>query len=253
YTQEVCPYIQRSPHNVVQALIESWADQTALILQFEQRCAASCLRVRYEDLVTRPERVLPALFAFVGVAHDAAILERTFSGHRSGVAEGDAGFHLSQRLYDDAVGKGRSLSLATVTPELQERMHALLAALGYDGAEAGLSADAPDIADLVELALPPLLNGSPLPRSVVALRVHGDGGGSWVIDAGSAPVQVRRGDAAADCVIGMSGTTLRQLLAGRKDLTTALEHGEIDATGSVELALGLGRALMHGGVFAGKA
>ncbi|MDP9122408.1 MAG: sulfotransferase, partial [Acidobacteriota bacterium] len=51
YMQELRPYVQASPENTLAALFRFWADETALLIDFERQHPDRAHRVRYEDLV----------------------------------------------------------------------------------------------------------------------------------------------------------------------------------------------------------
>src|SRR5215470_6456055 len=76
------PYIATTPGNAVLALARFWADSVAVTLAAEEGFADSCLRVRYEDLVTDPEGTAKGIFEFLGAAPAPGISAACFSPER---------------------------------------------------------------------------------------------------------------------------------------------------------------------------
>src|SRR6202000_2440834 len=63
FMAELAPYVARSPENLILALMNSWADKTARILEFEHQHKTRCHRIKYESLVAEPAHTLQALFS----------------------------------------------------------------------------------------------------------------------------------------------------------------------------------------------
>lgn len=104
-----------------------WAEQTRKIEAFRAEHPEACHQVRYEDLTTRPEDVLPAMFAFLDEPWEPEVIEY-------GRFEHDAGFE------DPDVRRRRRVvpnsgKYAEWPPELQqavrEACEPLLSRLGY--------------------------------------------------------------------------------------------------------------------------
>lgn len=130
FMAELVDYVRRSPHDLVAAMLESWAEKTTLLLKMQLNHPAICHRVRYEDLVARPEEVLPPLFAFLGVDWDPALLRQTFH-MRHDDGGGDPlilGTREIERLH---LGHGRSLDTHRLPDALRTRVNSLQRNLGY--------------------------------------------------------------------------------------------------------------------------
>ena len=72
------PFVQRSPDNFVAALVDYWLRHVEIALGWEEAHPELCHRLRYEDLVTSPEKVVHQLFEFLGVKAELFDLENTF-------------------------------------------------------------------------------------------------------------------------------------------------------------------------------
>ncbi|MEW6271818.1 MAG: sulfotransferase, partial [Thermodesulfobacteriota bacterium] len=125
FMAELAEYVRRSPHDLVGAMLESWCDKTELLLKMELNHPEICHRVRYEDLVARPEDVLPPLFAFLGVAWDPGVLERAFT-MRHDAGGGDTLIGETRRVERDRVGRGRTLDVARLGAAQRARVDSLL-------------------------------------------------------------------------------------------------------------------------------
>jgi protein-tyrosine sulfotransferase len=130
FMAELVEYVRRSPHDLVGAMLDSWCEKTELLLKMELRHPQLCHRVRYEDLVARPETVLPPLFAFLGVAWDPAVLERAFTMEHDG-GGGDPLIKDTRRVEADRVGRGRALDTSKLGLRQRGRVDSLLRNLGY--------------------------------------------------------------------------------------------------------------------------
>lgn len=131
---ELAPYVQRRPGDLVGAMLESWCDKTERLLRMESYHPKSCHRVRYEDLVARPEEVLPPLFAFLGVDWDPGVLERAFT-MRHDQGGGDPLIRSTNKVESDRIGRGRTLKLSRVAIPTRVRANRLLLKLGYEAME----------------------------------------------------------------------------------------------------------------------
>src|SRR3984957_4925419 len=66
-TYGLAPYAQMSPTNGVIAVAGYWIERTAAMLDFEARHPGRCLRLRYEDLVTRTDGSMAEVWDLFGV------------------------------------------------------------------------------------------------------------------------------------------------------------------------------------------
>lgn len=130
FMAELADYVRSSPHDLVGAMLASWCDKTELLLKMELHHREICHRVRYEDLVARPDEVLPPLFTFLGVGWDPGVLERAFT-MRHDAGGGDTLIEATRRVERDRVGRGRTLDTAKLPAPLRARTDSLLRTLGY--------------------------------------------------------------------------------------------------------------------------
>jgi len=141
------PYIATTPGNAVLALARFWADNTAETLMAEERFGERCLRVRYEDLVADPEETATAIFAFLGVAPAPGISANCFSAERERFGPADYKIWYTSKITKDSIGRGWSVPVALVAPQVLATMNELVGKLGYlpmDG-DWGTSAPPPDL------------------------------------------------------------------------------------------------------------
>ncbi len=238
------PYLLRSHGNPVLAGIRYWNERTRDLLQFEQANPGRCFHLRYEELVTAPQRVLEPLFAFLEVPWDPRLLDAVFSSdHDPGMEDHYARF--ATRIYSTSRGAGRNLPLDGVPGEDLREMRELLAQLGYppvpeepaaSGKAGSQSPETPGGADvrwLFDTHLPEQLRNRPPARATgtYKIKVAGEGGGTWVIDLAGGSPRVRPGDADALCLVELSANSMRDLAAGRLNPLKAFEQGKVRVRG----------------------
>jgi protein-tyrosine sulfotransferase len=125
-------YVERNPRNVVAALLESWAEKTAVILRFEESHPSRCFRVCYEGLVNDPEPTLDGLFEFLGLQWDRSLLDHALTDpHDTG--GGDPKIRRTSKIERDRVGNGARLRarLDTVPEGIVGKITELHLELGY--------------------------------------------------------------------------------------------------------------------------
>src|SRR5579872_493444 len=98
------PYIVKYQRNYIAAFLESWAEKTAMMLDFENRRPQTC-RILYETLIKDPKKALDPVFKFLGLDWDLSLLDRVFSvSHDQG--GGDLKIGSTTKIEKDRVGKG---------------------------------------------------------------------------------------------------------------------------------------------------
>lgn len=101
------------------------------MLGWERRVGARLQRVRYEDLITRPEAVCRDLCGFLGVEFDPAMLEAHASGEAARTAEKSVLWaNLTRPVQSDNSGKWRRDSVENVS-QFERGAADALDALGY--------------------------------------------------------------------------------------------------------------------------
>lgn len=69
--RQFTPYLQAQPANTAAAIAACWTDSVSQLLDFESRHPQSCLRVRYEDLLSNPDATSAGIFEFIGVTPES--------------------------------------------------------------------------------------------------------------------------------------------------------------------------------------
>lgn len=261
FIPELAPYVQKSPGNLVAAMVESWVDKTAGLLDFELAHASQCFRLKYESLVLHPSETLRAMFAALGLDWDESLLDAVFSTkHDQG--SGDRKILFTKRINTDSIGRGSTLSRADIPAALLERMNELLARLDYpvvgpdwDSAPspylpAGAQAEAAETVSSVEEVF-----GSYIPRLLKSGRADlqgiegrcrfdvSDGGGTWLLTLPEPGGVAKAPDGDADCTVRIPAGLLLDLVNGRENVMAAFDQGKIQITGDYELANKVGRLL----------
>ena len=124
------PFIARRPDDPFAALVDYWCDTTERLLAHEKANARRSTRLRYEDLVRTPRRVLPRVFDLLDLDWDPAILDRVFVTHHTR-GPGDGKIARTSRIETGSVGRGFTLPWRTLAPESLARVQSLLGRLGY--------------------------------------------------------------------------------------------------------------------------
>jgi hypothetical protein len=125
------PYVAGSPGNTVLALARYWSEHTAAILAAEEKLGERCHRIRYEDLVSDPDRVADGIFGFLGVPPADGISQRCFSLDRERFAPGDYKIWTTSEITADSVGRGWSVPADLIPAPVTGTLNELAAKLGY--------------------------------------------------------------------------------------------------------------------------
>lgn len=125
------PFVQRSPDNLVCALVTYWLEHVARALEWEDRHPELCHRVRYEDLVAHAKDTAAAALEFLGVERDLSILEKTFDRGPVMTGPGDHKVTYTAGIHGRSRGRGKRVPVSMIPPPLLDAMNARLEALGY--------------------------------------------------------------------------------------------------------------------------
>jgi hypothetical protein len=130
FMRELAPSVMASPTNTVAAMLRNWVEKTEQILLFEERWSGQCLRLRYEDLVARPQETLSAVLSWLGLRPCPDLHRSAWEQphHRGG---GDPRIWTTRAVEGDRLGAGRSLPRSHIPRALAEQTSALLERLGY--------------------------------------------------------------------------------------------------------------------------
>lgn len=238
------PYARTYAHNMVMAFCMYWADRASALREFEDQHADRCYRVRYEDLVARPEEMLGGLFDFLGVARaEREICARgTLLGADSPMP-GDFKIRYTRGILPDSVGRGWQVPVEMLDPDLVERIDRLAAELGYQ----------PLLSDLAAIDGPPgngrrpdaaveevssLLSGRAAERLASGAHLHvnnpvdsrlrlilADGAEPWVIDFGRA--RVEKGGSDGGWTVLTDARTLLEIIHGQSNPAVALRRSRL--------------------------
>jgi protein-tyrosine sulfotransferase len=124
-------YIAGTPGNAVFALARFWVDNAAAILAAEERYAARCCRVRYEDLVADVQAVSDRIFNFLGVARVPDIGGQIFAPERERFGPADYKIWHTSTITADSVGRGWTMPAQMIPPPVLEAINELCGKLGY--------------------------------------------------------------------------------------------------------------------------
>ena len=141
------PYLGVPPDNNVAALARYWLDYTTSIVTAEERFTDRCLPVRYEDLVTDPDRQIERVFGFIGAAPAPGIVARCFGPEHQRFGPGDYKIWNTSRVSADSVGRGWAMPAGKIPEPLLARVNELADVLGYRqvGAQWGTGAKPADL------------------------------------------------------------------------------------------------------------
>jgi protein-tyrosine sulfotransferase len=239
------PYARTYAHNMVLAFCMYWADRASAEREFEDRHADRCYRVRYEDLVARPEEILGGLFEFLGVART----ERDICapGALLGAGSpmpGDFKIRYTRGILPDSVGRGWQVPAEMLDADLLDRINRLAAELGYQ----------PLLSDLTAIDGPPgngkrpagaaveeissLLSSRAAERLASGAHLHldnpvdsrlrlilADSAEPWVIDFGQA--RVEKGGSDGGWTVLTDAQTLLEIIHGQSNPAVALRRSRL--------------------------
>jgi len=124
-------YAAETPANIVAALARYWADYTEAITVAEEQFAASCLRIRYEDLVDDPEAEAGRVFEFAGVEPVPGIASSCLTPERQRFGPGDYKIWNTTQVTTGSVGRGWQVPARLIPAPLLARVNDLADSLGY--------------------------------------------------------------------------------------------------------------------------
>jgi hypothetical protein len=133
------PYVQATPGNSVAALASYWLDHVGAALSWESEHPEVCHRVRYEDLVLRPEETVAGMQRFLGVEEDLSVLARAFD-RRPPRGPGDYKVEHTAGVHAGSIGHGKRVPFSMLPPPLVNALNEKLEALGYDLLDRGWNA-----------------------------------------------------------------------------------------------------------------
>ncbi len=264
YARAIPPTFTRDAAGHPGVFALSWAEKTKKLLDFERAHPEQCYRVKYEEMVADPARILEPLFGFLGVAWDAGLLDAAFTTPHDG--PGDTKAIYARRVHGDSVGVGSSVSRRLIPRDVLDNVNGLLAELGYptvgpdwdetaspflaastrddgEGAEA-----APGVEEIFASLFPQrlrerraMLQGL---SGVYKFVVTGEGGGVWLLDLTRPEAPLTRGDGEALSTITVSSGDLVELASGKMNAARAFELGKVRMAGDIAQVVTVGQILL---------
>ncbi|HXU45220.1 MAG TPA: sulfotransferase [Thermoanaerobaculia bacterium] len=257
------PHFRRHHPYYVPALIDAWEEKSAEMIRFEREMGPRAHRLRYEDLVKKPEPTLAALFRFLALDFDPALIDKVFTTeHHQRPTAGDHRAYVSTRISDDSIGLGSTLpwtAVSTTPLALREKMNTRLEQLGYprtafraDGFETGLEKKKPAASEispraLFEQILPPRLPAlGEVPADLARpLRfvVGGPNSGAWTLDLSRRPAEITAGGTEG-IEIRIASADLEAFVGGRMPFATLFGRIRFGAEVAPESFQGFLKALL---------
>lgn len=129
HIKELHEYVAKFPRPL-EAYAHAWRDVTGMLLDFAQRNYHTSTLIRYEDLVSDPQRVCKDLFGFLGEKWDSEILDHALADD---VVEGlgDWKIHGRSTIDSSSVDRWKTLR-GDVVSRLGPIVNPLLVECGYD-------------------------------------------------------------------------------------------------------------------------
>jgi protein-tyrosine sulfotransferase len=166
-------FAAKAPGDDITALAAYWIDRSTKMLRFEERSPGRCLRIRYEDLVSKTDDVVSGVWAFLGAAPLVDGVPEAFSGRHDGVGPADYKVWYTTRVHQDSVGHGARVPPDRIRGPVRRSVNELLDELGYpDRVDAGWGSGglvALDGSSVVRPGVPEVPGGHG--RGAVELRV----------------------------------------------------------------------------------
>jgi hypothetical protein len=249
-------YAKNYSQNFVHGFAEYWNVQVCAELEFERSNPGKCLRVRYEDLVVRPEAILREVLTFCNLEYPDEYSEVINFGGTDRFDDsgpGDYKVRFSQRIETSSVGRGRRVPVELIPPPLLEGINTNLSELGYPQVDSDWNHRLGDASRLLDLPISwadyqeqsqlllSLLNS---PRRKTALQAGCEAEGKAVDEVrvaleGLEATLVCGSDADAVITSGYEGPnlisgvdTLLQLCLGSLNVGEALRRGDIRRWGN---------------------
>jgi hypothetical protein len=130
YTGQYARMVAKNPESTIDAMIDTWTEATAAILDFEVAHPEQCLRVRYEDFVAAPTSIAERLFGFLGLSGGPDAVARMFDApHEPG--PGDFKVQFTREIKQTRTGRGNRLPRSAISSARLSTLNGLHGRLGY--------------------------------------------------------------------------------------------------------------------------
>jgi hypothetical protein len=225
--------------NNVAAYCAYWADKTEQILTFESRYPQKCWRLRYEDLVTSPTEILPAMFdEFLGLSWHMDEQDRSALFSRQAAdGPGDLKVRFTTDFVSSSIGRGWTVPDHLLPDPLRTRIVALEQQLGYtarQSAEVGAEVTTPgrlplEIRKLITKSYSSTFtqrrSGTIIPSSFSKVAIA-SAAGDWrfVVDLSARQLSP---EGETNCVLTTDLPTLLDMIEGDCNPATAAQQGRV--------------------------
>jgi hypothetical protein len=125
------PFVAQNPGNSVAAIGSYWLTTVRAMLAFEEKHPESCHRVRYEDLVSSPERSAAEILSFLGAEQVAGLTTHCFGSPHDGNGPGDEKIWFTREVTADSLGRGLRVPAEALPPQTRQGVNGALEKLGY--------------------------------------------------------------------------------------------------------------------------
>lgn len=243
-------------------IYQAWIDQTSELLKFEREHPSRCFRIKYEALVLDPPGVLRRLFDFLGVEWEEKLIDQVFTAQHD-IGRGDPKVNFSNKIYQNAIGKGSSIKRESVPPLLLEKINFLLQELNYPIVgpnwnysrspylRAAISGDnsrqLAQVAEVFTTYIPRRLHQQEQSLSdlngTLKIVVKGDDGGIWKVAFDEKPARIIAEDGSADCTISVVSGDLLKIANGELNAGECFLQARLRVAGDELLAYKLGHIL----------
>jgi hypothetical protein len=258
-------YVARTPGNLVLAVAGCWLEQTKAIVEFQERYPGRCHGIRYEDLVTAPERVAGELFTFLGLPPVPGITQTCLGQEHEIRGPADHKIWFTSQISAASLGQGCRVPLRMLPPEFVKNLNQTLDQLGYRQVDEDWSAT-PGPADPRADGVPNTASGEPADavlnavtdqiasrlgsvpqdrlrdfarrwpaaasRNLLIAVQPSNGTGPrhcWTVSCADSAVTVRRGESQGDATTAAlaSPTTWQSLLKGQANFASEARSGRL--------------------------
>jgi protein-tyrosine sulfotransferase len=236
------PYLAGTVNNFVFGLARAWCERTSMICAVEDHIPERCMRLKYEDLVTGPEKEFGRVCDFLGVDFEPFAVSFGLRTEHL-VGHGDHKIRLTEEVSTESLGRGSSVPVGLIPPIGLTNMNEISAALGYESVGGDFN------------GVPSQLRRGLLTEDdAVALRRHlgpvlqhvvrqGDGvlgmksmrllieeftePGGWTLDFAERALRHDDQGKLPTVALIMRARTLLVMCEGLMDLARAVDHGDV--------------------------
>jgi hypothetical protein len=242
-TYGLAPYAQMSPTNGVIAVAGYWIERTAAMLDFEARHPGRCLRLRYEDLVTRTDASMEDVWQLFGV--DGSDRADAFAGPHDPLAPADYKIWHTRSVHAESIGRGARIPPDRLGIPVRDSMNHLLAMLGYQQVDTRWGSGDSELAEgatdgILEIRV---IDGHDV-LSRVTLTV--DTFGTMVEAANGAGMTAAGIEPVASCVVAVERSTLDALCSRTENFGAALRRRTVRRYGDVPARFGGEKQFLDG-------